>query len=289
VAALDLRPLSLGEILDRTFSLYRRHFLLFFVITVLPCCLIPVFILLPSLLPAATTTATVGAAQPRASVSFIFTALAVVVVLTAVLIGLGICFLAQGASVYAVSELYFGRTITVTACLRRMRGRILKLLGVAFLNGLAVVGAFLFLVIPGIWLGCRLIACIPAALLENLGPGRSLSRSFRLTKGSAGRAFVIYLLFLVLFYMGLLISIFPVAVASGAFAGNSAASGSSFSLILAGEFLALVLVTPFLPIATTVFYYDLRVRKEAFDLQLMMNPGAAAPMSAPGTLPSILS
>jgi hypothetical protein len=30
---LDLRPLSLGEILDRTFTLYRRNFLLFFGIT----------------------------------------------------------------------------------------------------------------------------------------------------------------------------------------------------------------------------------------------------------------
>jgi hypothetical protein len=29
MTGLDLRPLSLGEILDRTFSLYRQHFLLF--------------------------------------------------------------------------------------------------------------------------------------------------------------------------------------------------------------------------------------------------------------------
>jgi hypothetical protein len=33
---LDLRPLALGEILDRTFTLYRRNFLLFFGITALP-------------------------------------------------------------------------------------------------------------------------------------------------------------------------------------------------------------------------------------------------------------
>ncbi len=38
-----------------------------------------------------------------------------------------------------------------------------------------------------------------------------------------------------------------------------------------GSFLATTLVTPILTIATAVFYYDLRVRKEAFDLQLMMN------------------
>jgi len=36
MAAIDLRPLSLGEILDRTFSLYRNNFLLFFGITAIP-------------------------------------------------------------------------------------------------------------------------------------------------------------------------------------------------------------------------------------------------------------
>src|SRR2546425_11803925 len=40
MANLDLRPLSLGEILDRTFSLYRRNFLLFAGITALPQLLI---------------------------------------------------------------------------------------------------------------------------------------------------------------------------------------------------------------------------------------------------------
>ncbi len=33
---IDLRPLTLGEILDRTFTLYRRHFLLFICITAIP-------------------------------------------------------------------------------------------------------------------------------------------------------------------------------------------------------------------------------------------------------------
>ncbi len=32
------------------------------------------------------------------------------------------------------------------------------------------------------------------------------------------------------------------------------------------------LVTPVLLISTSVFYFDLRIRKEAFDLQFMMDP-----------------
>jgi len=36
MSTLDLRPLSIGELLDRTFSLYRRNFLLFVGIAALP-------------------------------------------------------------------------------------------------------------------------------------------------------------------------------------------------------------------------------------------------------------
>ena len=36
MAEWQLRPLSLGEILDRTFTLYRRNFLLFLGITAIP-------------------------------------------------------------------------------------------------------------------------------------------------------------------------------------------------------------------------------------------------------------
>jgi hypothetical protein len=36
MADLDLRPLSLGEMLDRTFSLYRGHFWLFIGINSVP-------------------------------------------------------------------------------------------------------------------------------------------------------------------------------------------------------------------------------------------------------------
>ena len=55
------------------------------------------------------------------------------------------------------------------------------------------------------------------------------------------------------------------------------------ALMQIGNFVAGVLVTPILTIASSIFYFDLRVRKEAFDLQLMMNPlggGVPAPRSA---------
>jgi hypothetical protein len=55
-----------------------------------------------------------------------------------------------------------------------------------------------------------------------------------------------------------------------------------------GSFVANVLVTPILTIASAILYYDLRVRKEAFDIQLMINPtGSTARLT--NSLPTMLS
>ncbi|MGD0956950.1 MAG: hypothetical protein ABR953_08975 [Candidatus Acidiferrales bacterium] len=74
MADLDLRPLSLGEILDRTFSLYRRNFLLFLGITALPHLLILALNLVrtfPAASPAATRRVVVlGQPQVSASTGF---------------------------------------------------------------------------------------------------------------------------------------------------------------------------------------------------------------------------
>jgi len=209
-----------------------------------------------------------------------------------VIVGLVIYFVAylfaQGGTVFAVSELYLGRTTTIGASLGRMRGQLGSLLGVIMLNGLATMGAALFLIIPGIYVACRLITCVPAALLEDLGPRSSLERSFRLTQGFAGRAFVIFLLYFILLYAAILLFMFPFLFAAGLATKDPGMMRFWLTLSQVGNSLAAVLVGPFLTIATAVYYYDLRVRKEAFDLQLMMNPGGAVSSGTAG-VPSMLS
>jgi hypothetical protein len=59
-------------------------------------------------------------------------------------------------------------------------------------------------------------------------------------------------------------------------------------LMQVGSFLGSVLAAPISTISFTLFYYDLRVRKEAFDLQMMMQAIGADPAQTPiaGELPS---
>ena len=277
---LDLRPLSLGEILDRTFTLYRRNFLLFFGITALPQLLVLGFNLCQVLFTG----------RPGTPKVMSGTAIGLGILLG--LVGFIVYFVAylfaHGATVYAISDLYLGRSTSIGASLRRMRGQAGSLLGVLILNGLVVLVTFILLIIPGVYMACRLITCIPAALLENLGPRESLERSFALTKDNAGRSFVIYLLYFAIFYAIFFLLAFPFMVAVGLSARNPAMVTLWTMLMQFGTTLATILVTPILTIASTVFYYDLRVRKEAFDLQIMMNPNEAA-LPTSGGLPSIIS
>jgi len=287
VAALDLRPLSLGEILDRTFSLYRSNFLLFLGIAAIPQLAVLAFHLAQVFLIGIP----VASRDPsRTALSAGWGSLALLAGLLGGAIYIATYLFAQGGTVYAVSELYLGRTTTIGESLRRMRGHALNLFGVTLLNGLAVGVGFLLLVIPGIWLACRLITCVPAALLEDLGARDSLERSYRLTEDSVGRAFVIYLVYVVMAIVAASIFMYPADFMLMLSVRTHPESVRMWlALAQVGNTIGETLITPILLIATAIFYFDLRVRKEAFDLQLMMNPGAATSVSAPGTLPSMLS
>lgn len=283
MADLDLRPLSLGEILDRTFSIYRKNFLLFAGITAIPQLLVLALRLAQTLfitLPAGR--ANVPVEQLQAGTSGSLLAVGIVGAIVGVIVYFVAYLFAQGGTVFAVSELYLGRPTTIGSSLGRMRGQLGSLFGVLTLNGLAVMGALILLIIPGIYVACRLLICVPAALLEDLGPRSSLERSWGLTKDYAGRAFVINLLYVALSYAAALLFTLPFGVAIALSAKNPEALRLWSALSHLGEFVAEVLVGPILTIATAVFYYDLRVRKEAFDLQFMMNPTGPIAPGTPG-------
>ncbi len=280
MADLDLRPLSLGEMLDRTFSLYRRHFWLFMGINAVPQLLVLALHLAQTWYGGVTPTTPRPLGQAPGAMPGWLGVVGALVVLVGAVIYLVAYLFAQGGTVFAVSDLYLGRPTTVRESLARMRGHAANLFGVSLLNGLAVAAGIILLIVPGIYVACRLLASIPAAVLENLGPSESLSRSWDLTRDNAGRAFVIGLLYFVLLIIASALFAFPFTFAAGLAAHNTAMARMWLGWAQVGNFFATVLVVPFFTIATSVFYLDLRVRKEALDLQLMLNPGAVAGSAA---------
>ena len=133
-----------------------------------------------------------------------------------------------------------------------------------------------------IWIFARYALAIQTCIVENLGPVASLQRSNQLTKGSRWRAVAIYGLFLIL-AMILGGGLGGVAGALGTLLHNKIAAAV---LIYAAGFVAGSLTGPLATIGLSLLYYDERVRKEAFDLQLMLASlePAAMPVVAPAQI-----
>ena len=307
-----LRPLSTSELLDRTFHLYRNHFLLFVGITAIPQLLVLALQL--------------GSAAMLASGVFLAAGVTTAAILLVNAIALEI---SHAGTVVAVSDLHLDHPASIGAAYKTARASLLRVIGVSFVlilvpaliaalavgivaavaiplalglragggdnvtlirifAGLAAVVAIIFVPLIALrwWLAWAL--AIPATVIEGGGVRTSLRRSKVLTKGSRGKIFLICLLMIVLTWIvSTLIQLPILAFAGFRWLQQPANIGPATQAIAAGGgFLSASLVGPLLTIALTLTYYDQRVRKEGFDLQLMMatlqgggSSAAAAPAS----------
>lgn len=283
VAAVDLRPLSLGEVLDRTFTLYRSHFWLFVGIMALPqLILLAVNLLQVGIAGLGRTTTPqnppVAVATPGAG-----TILGVLLVFVVAAVGfVAVYVLAQAATVFAVSEIYLGRPASIRQAYGRVRGKVWRLIALVLMIGLAAFAGLLLLIIPGILVWLSTALAVPAAVLEDRTARGALGRSVELTKGNRGRIFLVWLLFFILQWLAIVVFAFPFAIAQEIFSRQGQPSQVLLALSQVGSSLAAVLVGPLATIAFSLLYYDVRIRKEAFDLQVMMSSlGPATPSGIP--------
>ncbi len=297
-----LRPMSTGEILDRTFNLYRNNFVLFVGIAVLP----PTLMLVVHLIQAGMV-ATPGHPRAAGSVLTVGGGLGVIVGWLVYLIGLAI---AQGATVFAVSAVHLERTTTIGESYSRVRDLYQRLVwvivqtwlrafwpmvlifivafslaavlgkgtGAALAGVLAALG-FLVGGIVGLVLFLRYALAVPACVLENIKASAAIKRSVALSAGSRGQIFVIYFLMGVISAIVTWVFLLP-AMWLAALLAKGSPAGATLAAGLA-TFLAGALAGPIATIALSLVYFDQRVRKEAFDLQLMMAAVDGTPL--PGT------
>lgn len=298
MSEVDLRPMTLGEVLDRTFKLYRSNFWLFAGIIALPYLLI----LLVEVVSAAFGSASKPAqGVPQISPSLLAGALAggtVVAILYAIMAGA-----AHAATVFAVSDLYLARPTSVRGSFSRVGAKVFRVLLVFLLIILLVGGSivlialagaimkspaiialgFIVFIVPCLIFVCRVAVAIPVAMLEDLGAVRSLGRSIQLTKGHAAQIFLIFLLVGCLSYVALLLLQAPfMALAVRSAASHQSPSFGLEVLQYLAAFVSQVLIGPIATIALSLMYYNLRVRKEAFDIQhLMASLGPSLSPSSP--------
>ncbi|MFY7068051.1 glycerophosphoryl diester phosphodiesterase membrane domain-containing protein [Nocardiopsis changdeensis] len=142
----------------------------------------------------------------------------------------------------------------------------------AVVAALGLVGAALFWLVVRVWIFVRIKFAMPAVVLERIGVGSALGRSWRLTQGSWWRIVLILFLTIIIVYFvsNILISPFTIGgiVPAVMFPGALWAAVLAGALMFIGQALTYAIVTPFEVGVTTLLYVDLRMRREGLDLKL---------------------
>lgn len=270
----QLRPLSIGEVLDGAFTIYRRQFSSLFLTALLPQ--IPAIVLV-ALFYGFMTTFAGGAAAAGSDLSTstaVGMGLGAVVYFPLWLMGWGT---AMGAVTFQTARAYTGAPVTTRDALRRGLSRSIPLVAAyVLLFFLSMLGACAFIVgMFVVWIAAFAVA--PAVVLERHGPIDAIGRSWQLVKGAWGEVFLVM-------FIATLIALLPAwGVKVMAMGVGALVSGGDASLIMVVQGVAQVLAQiagtltiPFSVGATVLLYYDRRVRTEALDVQMMAESLAAA-------------
>jgi hypothetical protein len=269
---LRLRPMGVGDLLDTAFRLYRRHFLLF--VGIVAVIYVPLTLVQNVWEGAFRFTETeLGSVSPQAIGLFFIVQLALLVVTFLAVQGL-----MNAAMARAVSDSYLGRPRGLVDTFRALGWRWLRLVGALILLGLIDVFIFLLFLIPCVgWIAGPIFLIYvnvpissflaPVVVVEARGAVGSLSRAFDLGRRKFWRVLGINLL-LALLGVAIWLAIFSLLTLF-----SSIWQPGSAILTIFYELVTLVVTVMVMPIwlsTLTLLYFDLRIRLEGFDLELMV-------------------
>ena len=267
MAELMLRPLGVGEIIDHSLAIYRRQFGALVTIT-LSANAVPLLLMVYLM--------TSGGILERPL-------LYIGILLLSIVLGA----LATAATVFLVSETYLGNSISGGAAINRATRFLWRLIALTMMLSLVVGLGVVIFFLPGLLTASSVLLALavipafitalviftgllvstPALVLEDATPGVALSRSWQLTRGFRWKMLGLVIV------VGIIIAIPSIAMSflrGGGMAMQPMGEFSTGDVLweIAAQFIS-TLIYPLLYCALTVAYYDLRVRKEGFDLELL--------------------
>jgi MFS family permease len=314
-----LRPSTLGEILDRTFQLYRNNFWLLLGIAALPLVLALVLAV-----PIVAIFAIPGIAgridDPAATIRVIAFMIAFVIFLP---LYLGLYAFSIAGITQATIAIQRGEKLTIRAALKMVQPRFWTYLWYLLLQGImagivpvciagVLVGTLIYLASHSgggaasgiafgllmflaetalfgviVWLILSYAMGMAVCVVEKKTAWQSLMRSWSLSKGTRGRIFVLYLLLLVLSFVVLMISylLALIVILAATFLGTGKALAVIGLIVAAIVYIVGIIgtqiaIVPVPWIALVLFYFDQRIRKEGYDIEWMMQQaGLAQPPS----------
>jgi len=157
--------------------------------------------------------------------------------------------------VYAVMQVGRGEQPSAGASLSQAGGVLIVLSGTVLLSALVTGLATLALIIPGIYVGVRLLVAPQAVVADELGPVEALRRSWDLVRDNWWRVLGIWIMLGLLGAMAGLVLAVPV--------GALAAVADSGALLVAAQVVVDSITLSFTALGGTLLFFDLRARHEA--------------------------
>ncbi|HVM04788.1 MAG TPA: hypothetical protein VM242_06425, partial [Acidimicrobiales bacterium] len=267
--AAQLRPLSVGEILDLAIQIYRErfaHLVKAAAVVVAPVAVFRAFVQL-SLLPDEDSNLFSGpvdaSGQPTVEANEFWSLMAGLLLLG--LVSLISSQLATGASFKLVSGAYLDEPPDWRASLSFATSRLGSLVWLTVLLGFLAGLGLLLCIVPGVYLYVAWSVAVPVLLLENARGRAALKRSRALVRDrwwpTAGAILVSLVLSVIV--QGVVSGLLVVVVAVG---DNDLVAAVAQAV---ADTVGTVLTTPFTSAVIAAVYFDLRVRKEGFDLELL--------------------
>jgi hypothetical protein len=276
-----MRPLNLGETLDASIKVVRRSWRTLAAVMIVIALPIQLFDLL--IISSTTDTYQVGSsAFDTGAVShttysdrgaYVSGQLVIQVLsLIGYLLGTVACY-------RAIVDTYLGRPTSARESLRFAAERLGATLWLSILVVAGVIAGTVAFVVPGIWLMIAWSVAFPAMLVEGKRGAKALGRSFELVRGrwwaTLGRLLVAYILVSVITAAASFALLLPALVV---------VDDTSFGALVlehVANLLVSLVTTPFIAAVTTLVYFDLRVRKEGFDLAVLAERMGGAPAAGP--------
>ncbi len=302
---LDIRQRTVGEMLDASIKLMTRNFrtlVPFAAAVVLPFQVISALVtssVKPTVADTLSKWSEAQKAAPETTATFPkFTSAQIGATSVALVLSFLSIYLLQAALTSFIGQLILDGKVDRKVALRiaARRGPVLLLSSILFglfcglivgvstlslivLKGFGIVVVLAALVVV-LWLALRVSVANPPIVLETSGPIQALRRSFRLTKGNAWRALgVLVVGGVITGLVGGSISGAINAALSGLGGGNAA---FEFLWAAIAGTLSTAITAPLSAALTVLFYFDLRVRKEGFDLERLAGDlGRPAPELRP--------
>ena len=269
----DLQPMELGEILDGALTIFRRHFAVFVKIGIVALWL-PVALTIYIQLAGGTEQHFLLwlVAQLIAYFAGLFLTAAAIRVISDSYLGrppeLGEALSLGASKIWPLFVVGLGKSI-IAGLLAGVVGVVAVIAAPAVASGGSAAAAIV--VIVAILGGCWFIAFVlcgyavttPVVVLENLsGAFDAFGRSWELTRTFKRKIFGIAVVAFLMVY----VPIGAVGMLGAYFRIASPAAGQAIEVVSAA---LPIVVMPLLSCIFTLMYYDLRVRREAFDLQIL--------------------